>query len=200
MPEVEAGARAQLEVRRRERLHERLQHAATCRRSAGTARRRSRSHSAGHADDRGDVPLLERAGDRVAGQLGQVGDLRAVRQRHQQAGRELEGVVQRQHRQHPVVDAELEDLRQLGHHEGEVAVGQHHPLGLAGRPRGEDQRRERVGALPCAASAAPRSLLDRRGRAARTPRWNGQSLVARPASASARRQRLAALLVADRRR
>ena len=52
-------------------------------------------------------PCFERRRDELTGQLGQVGDLGAVRQGDQEAGGELEGVVERQHRQHPVVDAEL---------------------------------------------------------------------------------------------
>jgi hypothetical protein len=47
----------------------------------------------GHADHAGDVPVLNGARQFFARQLGQVGDLRAARERGQKAGREFEGVV-----------------------------------------------------------------------------------------------------------
>ena len=116
---------------------------------------------------------------------GNVGDASSVRQRHEHAGRELEGVVQRQHRHHAVGNAQVEDARHLRHLEGEVPVREHDALGVAGRPRGEDERRHRVGrhawrrATSCARSPPLR-------RASSNTSANGQMLAERPASPSSR--------------
>ena len=90
--EIDLRARAQLVVRRHEALHEGLEHG----RLLGEALHEAAAHELpqrGHAHDGGDAALLERAADGVARELGEVGDLRAVRERHEQARRELEGVV-----------------------------------------------------------------------------------------------------------
>ncbi len=91
-----------------------------------------------HADHAGDAAVLERARQGVGVDLLEVGHLRAVDQRHEQPGRELEGVVQRQDREQAVVAVQVEQRRQLRHHRGEVLVRQHHALGRAGRARGVD--------------------------------------------------------------
>ncbi len=92
-----------------------------------------------HAHDGGDLAGLEDVADGVGSQLLQVGDARPARQRDQQPGRELEGVVQGQHGQHAVGGPQVEGAQQLGHHESEIPMSQHHPLRVSGGARGEDE-------------------------------------------------------------
>ena len=59
-------------------------------------RRCSSSHKRRHANHARHVAVLDRARERVAGELRQVSDLRAATQRRQKTGRELKRVMQRQ--------------------------------------------------------------------------------------------------------
>jgi hypothetical protein len=93
----------------------------------------------------GHLRVAQRLDHALAGELVEVDHRRAARERQQQPAGELEGVMQRQHREHPVALAERKHRSQRGDEPAEVAVREHHALGGSGRARGVDHARERVG-------------------------------------------------------
>ncbi len=99
-----------------------------------------------HADHPRDAAPLEAFGKPLGVELVEVEDARPARERQEQAAGELEGVVQRQHREDAVGVLEGEDRRDRRQHGREVAVREHHALGVAGGAAGVDDAGE-VGAL-----------------------------------------------------
>ena len=102
----------------------------------------------GHPHDAGGVSLLEFLVDGLGADLLQIGDLGTPGERQQEAGGELERMVERQDAERAVLLADVVDRRQFGDQRGEVAVRQHHPLGRAGGSGGEEDGGQRRGADP----------------------------------------------------
>ena len=97
------------------------------------------------ADQRVDAPGVERIGQPIRGELVEVGDLRAEHQGDQQATTKLEGVVQRQHAEDALANAQIEQSGDLRGQRGEVAVREYDALGLPGGAAGEEHRGDVVG-------------------------------------------------------
>ena len=85
-----------------------------------------------------------------------VGDGLAGRQRREEVAGQPEHVRQRQDREEALVRAEREDVDQGPGVRGDVAVGQHHALRVAGRARGEHHEQQVVGARRRPPAAARR--------------------------------------------
>ena len=137
--------------------------------TSSTMRRWTASHSAGtpiSAVGRTSASVRDEARGVDAER---INDRRAARERQQHPAGEFEGVMEREQREHHVIDDEREDPREHRHFGGEIPVRQHHALGRAGGARGEDDRRERL-ALGRRAGASGRPVQDERTRSARRTR------------------------------
>ena len=101
-----------------------------------------------HSHDAGGVPLLQFRVDGLGADLVQIGDLGAPGKRKQEAGRELERMVEREDAERTVLLVDVVDRQQFGHQRGEIPVRQHHSLGRAGRSGGEEDGGQRRRAGP----------------------------------------------------
>jgi hypothetical protein len=98
----------------------------------------------GHAYHPCHIAVFDRARKFFARQFGQVGDLRAARERGQKAGGEFERVMQREDGEHAVLRRHVEDGGEHRDHAREILVREHDGFRLAGRARSEDERGRRL--------------------------------------------------------
>ena len=94
-----------------------------------------------HKDERGRAETLDIPHDVAEGVVDR--DLHAVVHARQRAG-QLVGVVDGEHRQQAVVRAEVNGVARGVDRAAEIALGEHHALGGAGRARGEQQNGDAV--------------------------------------------------------